>query len=112
VRFSIGQGESSCASVQGDTLVQCVAIDEALPAFRPNLIKMDIEGAEPDALRGAQRTIREFRPGLALCVYHKPDHLWTLPLLVQNWLQGGTHHLRLHGHNGFDLVYYWHPHST
>jgi FkbM family methyltransferase len=109
VRFSTGQGTSSAVSETGDGVIQCVALDDALPSFRPNLIKMDIEGAEYDALLGARRMIERHRPGLAICLYHRPDHLWTIPLLVASWLPGGRHYLRAHAHNTFELVYYWMP---
>ena len=35
-----------------------------------DFIKMDVESAEPEALRGAEKTIRQFRPKLAISVYH------------------------------------------
>ena len=41
---------------------------------RVDFIKMDIEGAEPKALIGAERTIREHRPQLAISVYHDLKH--------------------------------------
>jgi hypothetical protein len=40
---------------------------------------MDIEGAELGALRGAERTLREFRPRLAISVYHREDDLVEIP---------------------------------
>ena len=43
-----------------------------------NYIKMDIEGSEMRALRGAERTIQRFRPKLAICVYHRPADLWEI----------------------------------
>lgn len=100
-----GSGASRIAD-DGGHLVQCVALDEALPGFRPTLIKMDIEGAEPDALRGAARTIASSRPGLAISVYHHPAHLWEIPLLIHQWDLGYQFHLRMHGQSSFDLVLY------
>lgn len=49
----------------------------------PTYIKMDIEGAEKEALMGAKQMIREFKPKLAICVYHKPSDLWEIPLLIK-----------------------------
>ena len=110
IRFSSGQGAGSHASASGNTVIQCVSLDEALPIFRPNLIKMDIEGAEADALRGAHQLIAEHRPALAICLYHCPDHLWQIPLLVRQLTgSGGKYFLRAHCFSGFDTVLYWLP---
>jgi FkbM family methyltransferase len=48
--------------------VRTVALDDLAAAgdFRPAFIKMDIEGAELDALRGMPRLLREVRPALVL----------------------------------------------
>jgi FkbM family methyltransferase len=109
VRFTSAEGGSH-VSATGDTIIQCVALDETLPVFRPNLIKMDIEGAEYDALLGAAQLIAQHHPGLAICLYHRPDHLWEIPLLVRRLTGGGgKYFLRGHGFSGFDLVLYWLP---
>jgi len=44
-----------------------------------DFIKMDIEGAELNALIGAQETIKRFGPKLAVTVYHKQEDLCTIP---------------------------------
>jgi len=47
-----------------------------------NLIKMDIEGAERNALRGAKATLARFHPRLAMCVYHLPDDPKLIPAIA------------------------------
>ena len=48
-----------------------------------DFIKLDIEGFELAALRGAMATIRKFKPKLALSLYHKPNDIFELPLFIQ-----------------------------
>jgi len=45
-------------------------------------IKMDIEGAELKALKGAEQTIRENHPKLYVCAYHRDEDMYTLPLKI------------------------------
>jgi FkbM family methyltransferase len=40
---------------------------------RIDFIKMDIEGAEREAIEGAQETLKRFRPEMAICTYHLDD---------------------------------------
>jgi hypothetical protein len=67
---------------------------------------MDIEGAEIDALNGASEAIKRFRPILAICVYHKPDHLWKVPLLISTYSDDYSLFLRPHDEEGWELVLY------
>lgn len=106
LRFSSGQGTSSAIQAEGDLVVSCVALDEVDLRFSPNLIKMDIEGAEEGALLGAAGTIGRSRPGLAISAYHKLDHLWKLALLIDSWSLNYVFYLRSHAFNGFELVLY------
>lgn len=106
-RFEANGLAGSSLSDQGGDVVTCVALDEALATFRPTVVKMDIEGAEVEALAGARRMVQEHRPELVLCVYHRPEHLWQIPRLVRSWY-GSTarYYLRVHAHSGFDTVFY------
>ncbi len=106
LNFTSESAESSHLSSGGSHRVQCVSLDETLHGFDPTLIKMDIEGAEPEALEGAIDTIRKSRPGLAISVYHRPDHLWKIPLLVKQWDIDYKLYLRIYGYSGFDAVLY------
>jgi FkbM family methyltransferase len=47
-----------------------------------DFIKMDIEGAERYALEGALKTIRTFRPVLAIAIYHSVEDLINIPRWV------------------------------
>jgi FkbM family methyltransferase len=51
------------------------AIVANLRLTRLDFIKMDIEGSEPFALRGARETLRRFKPRLSVGTYHHPGDL-------------------------------------
>ena len=107
LKFETGQGMASNISSTGTMVIQCVALDEVLPTFSPNLIKMDIEGAEYDALLGARNLIAAYQPRLAISLYHRPEHLWQLPLLVERLAPGKYQFMmRSHAQDDFDLVLY------
>jgi FkbM family methyltransferase len=106
VRFATGEGMASHESADGGTSVQCVALDDALPGFRPTLIKMDVEGAEPAALEGARKMIEAARPGLAIALYHEPSHLWEIPSQIASWGLDYRLEIRGHGHGSYDTVLY------
>ena len=106
LRFASGLGTGSRVDAAGDTVVPVVALDEALVGFRPDFIKMDIEGAEPNALAGARRIITAHRPALAICVYHQSPHLWQMAGEIDSWHLEYEFFLRAHTFNGFDWVLY------
>jgi len=109
LRFN-SQGAASRPDDAGE-IVPVVALDEVLQGFAPDFIKMDIEGAEPQALRGARRLIETNRPALAVCVYHRAAHLWQIVLELHSWRLDYDFFLRAHGFNGFDWVLYARPAS-
>lgn len=84
MRFVNGSGLGSRISEDGNSQVQCVALDHVLPAFNPTFICMDVEGVEPEVLKGAEELIRANCPDLAICVYHATNHLWEIPLYLHS----------------------------
>lgn len=94
VPFTKATGLGSRISEDGDSEVECVALDHLLPDFKPTFISMDIEGAEPQALKGAESMIRQHQPDLAICVYHSPNHLWEIPLYLHSLGLGYRFYLR------------------
>lgn len=102
-----GDGEAAGASEKGIPVV-AVSLDDTI--HRPiHYLKMDIEGAEADALNGGRRVISEYRPIIAISLYHKQADLWELPLLVNDIVEGYAYFIRQHSHNSFESVLYAMP---
>ncbi len=76
-------GTSSCISEAGQERVAVKALDHAVNG-RVSFIKLDIEGAELEALKGAQKTIRRDKPRMAVCIYHKPEDIWEIPRYIKS----------------------------
>ncbi len=110
ISFSAEGNESSSAG-KGDMKVECVALDSYLKGEQPTLIKMDIEGFEPEALAGAREIIERDAPALAICVYHAQDHLWKIPLQIHSYNPSYKFYLKPHVYDVWDLVCYAMPHQ-
>jgi FkbM family methyltransferase len=77
-------GSTFVGSTQGCPIeVPCRPLDDILAGNQASYIKMDIEGAEPLAISGAAKTIRDTAPVLAICLYHDVAHLWEIPLQIR-----------------------------
>jgi FkbM family methyltransferase len=106
VYFSATGTASSLVVDTGSIEVDCAPLDEVLGDCVPNFIKMDIEGAELDALAGTRRVIQQTSPILAICVYHQQAHLWQIPLFIHSLSDQYRFFLKPHGEEGWDLVCY------
>jgi FkbM family methyltransferase len=97
-------GADNASSVQKGAMsshktCQVVALDEYLPLHeraKITFVKMDIEGAEMDALMGMKETIQLFKPKLAICIYHSAKELITIPLLIKSLHPGYKLYIRHH----------------
>lgn len=78
---------SSVEKLDVNGVVKTLSIDDFV--LRNNInkvdfIKMDIEGAELTALEGAKKTIRTFKPKLAVAIYHSDHDFFTIPQFLHN----------------------------
>lgn len=81
----------------GDVTIQVDAIDNIVKNDRVDFIKMDIEGAELNALKGAAGTIMRDHPILAVCVYHKREDLLEIPSYIHGLYEGYKFYIRAYG---------------
>jgi len=72
----------------------------------PTFIKMDIEGAETEAILGAKKIIKKYKPKLAISVYHNAIDLWEIPLLIKNLNNDYKIYLRHYSNEVMDTVCY------
>ncbi len=66
----------------GESKVFVTSIDNVVGDDKVTFIKMDVEGAELDSLKGAAKTIKMNAPKLAICIYHKTEDLWAIPKYI------------------------------
>jgi FkbM family methyltransferase len=105
-KFISKLGPGGCISEEGTSVIQCISLEDVLVHHAPTFIKMDIEGAEYEALLGAKLIIRAYRPDLAICVYHFLADLSRIPLLIHNWNLGYKFYFRYHGDFNEEIVMY------
>jgi FkbM family methyltransferase len=102
------EGAGAQSSQTGSVTVAAHSIDEFVMENKisPTFIKMDIEGAEKDALRGAIKTISEFRPKLAISAYHSLGDLIGLAPLIDSICSGYKFFLDHHTSHSEETVLY------
>lgn len=93
-----------------DQIVNHLNLNFFLKQCEFNIIKMDIEGADFDALLDASEYISACRPHLALSLYHKPEDLWRIALYIEKIApKGYAFYIRQEGHWGLETQLYAKP---
>lgn len=100
---------SSCFDDSSSFEISVVSLDKTLLGLKVDYIKMDVEGAEKEALLGAKNLINKYKPSLAICLYHKPEDLWELPLLIKEIEPSYNFYLRVHEDMFLSTVLYCIP---
>lgn len=112
LRFnSMGTAASNYLDGQGTIEVQCRKLDDILANKKPSYIKMDIEGAEPDAVAGAEQIIKKHHPVMAICLYHRQSDLWSIVLQIRKMTDGYKFFLRRYSDDCWEQVLYAIPHD-
>lgn len=107
LHFSATANGSSHICENGETSIQVMPIDEAVAGKEPvTFIKMDVEGAELESLKGAQNTILKDKPKLAVCIYHKPEDMVEVPLYIKELVPEYKLYIRHHSNGSNETVLY------
>lgn len=80
----------------GETEIQVVSLDEDIQE-NITVVKMDIEGAEKDALIGMKGHIQREKPALLISTYHIPDDIFRIPFIVYEMRSDYKFYLRFNG---------------
>lgn len=86
--------------------IEAVSLDDFLDGREVTFIKMDIEGAEAEALLGARKTIAEQKPRLAISIYHKTEDIWKIPDTILKCCPDYQFYLRHYSFSDYDTVLY------
>ena len=103
------QEEGSMLSMITDASDHYIEVDtiDHITAGEPvTYIKLDVEGAELEALKGAERTVRTCKPVLGISIYHKERDLIDIPAYINYIAPEYSFYFRVHKKLAIDTVLY------
>jgi FkbM family methyltransferase len=92
---------------KSDNYIEVDTIDHITAGEQVTYIKFDIEGAELEALKGAEQTIRKYKPTLGISIYHKERDLIDIPLYINKLIPEYKCYFRVHKKLSIDTVMYY-----
>lgn len=90
----------------GNEFLEVTSLDRVIGDDKVSFIKMDIEGAEYEALKGCKKTIQKYQPILAISVYHCFDDIIRIPQLINNYDDGYKFYLRHYSPANAETILY------
>lgn len=105
LRFASEATLGSHISEDGNIEVSVKKLDDIITG-EVSFIKMDIEGSELAALKGAKSIIKKYKPKLAICIYHKCEDLFEIPVFLHELLPEYKIVIRQHKYDLYDTVLY------
>lgn len=103
LHFNEGQNKSSNIDDHGTSVIKTTLIDNIVGNRPVTFIKMDIQGAEEAALKGARQTIISNRPRLAVCLSHRPQDLYLIIEYLESLSLSYKYYLRMQGAKYSDI---------
>lgn len=79
--FSSKAGRQSTISSKGEE-IESITVDELCKDKTVTYIKMDVEGAEFEAIEGAKETLESQKPKLNIALYHRSRDIFEIPLKI------------------------------
>lgn len=99
LHFQTTGGGNAKVAEEGVDQIAVVSLDSYIKE-KVTFIKMDIEGAELEALKGCQNLIKKYRPKLAISAYHRKKDIIEIPEFIMNLVPDYHFYLR-HYSSGF-----------
>jgi FkbM family methyltransferase len=91
-------GAGSQIDENGSDQIKTVSLDKFIKE-KVTFIKLDIEGYEMEALEGSKKIILRDKPKLAICIYHKEDDIWKIPLYIKSLVPEYKIYIRHHSNS-------------
>jgi FkbM family methyltransferase len=109
--YIVGQDDTATVASDGGEKIEIIRLDdlELEHLEPPTFIKMDIEGAELQALHGMSRTIKEHKPQLAVSVYHRPRDFFEIPEYILSLVPDYEIYLRHYTESIYESVMFFLP---
>lgn len=93
--FSNKAGRQSKIAEKGIE-IETATVDNLFKDKKVTYIKMDVEGAEKEAIEGAEKTLGEQKPKLNIALYHRSSDIFDLPLQIAKINPDYKFHIRRH----------------
>jgi FkbM family methyltransferase len=106
VQFKSEGSMLSMIDENADNSIEVDTIDHITGGEEVTYIKFDVEGAELEALKGAEQTIRRYRPLLAVSVYHRERDLIDIPAYINSISPDYRFYFRAHKKLAIDAILY------
>ena len=104
--FCLKESPNSSIQANGNVTIDVDTIDNILGKEKATFIKMDIEGSELEALKGTVNQIKDNKPKLAICIYHKKEDIITIPQFIKNIRSDYRFYFRNHSPMALETVLY------